>query len=632
MSKKSFLSLAVLVFMKGRHIMSAKWFFLISLILLPSLVANGALKTVYPEPMTSDTTVNNAGVVGWTGSQSSRIGGSSVDGFDTCVVYVFELPAVGENNDITDANLSFYFESYSYYRVSGNADLYGLAYSSSSAVQSGHWYQGPYAGDPCAAALQDNVLTPSTLPNSTISTDSSGNNALKAYLNAQYAGGAGEGDYIFIRVGPDANETNSPQRYWVVSMSESDPGRQPILTVTIGPIDTDPPTPNPMTWAVQPSSAGDSAISMTATTAVDESEAEYYFAEVSGSPGGSDSDWQDSPTYTDRGLTPSTSYSYKVKARDKSNNQNETDWSSVESAVTDVIDTTLPTPDPTVWAVEPYAIGGTSISMTAGAATDTSGVEYYFAETSGNIGGSDSGWQDSTTYTDTDLSPTTSYSYKVKARDKSSNQNETGYSVVKSATTLEGNYFYVDPVTGSMSNDGSAEHPWSTLKEVFAQGLIETKYESGTIRNPGAPVKKGDTIVLRSGYHGDIVVSGYFNDVVITITAELGHTPELARFYLSGGKNWLIRGLDISPSHAPVFERVTIVDLYSRSSTDGICSDIIIEDCNIYTIADSSGWSANDWDTKACNGITLGMEGGTGLIARNNYLLNVNHGFNLEAT
>ena len=609
--------------------MSAKWFFLISLVLLPGLVANGALRTVYPEPMTSDTTVNNGGGVGWAGSVSSRVGGSSVDGWDTCVVYVFELPAVGENNDITDANLSFYFESYSYYRVSGNADLYGLPYSSSSAVQSGHWYQGPYAGDPSAAALQDNVLTPSSLPNSTISTDSSGNTALKDYLNAQYAGGAGEGDYIFIRVGPDANETNNPQRYWVVSMTESDPGQQPILTVTIGPIDTDPPVPDPMTWADEPYPTGDNSVSMTATIATDASEAQYYFAETSGNSGGSDSGWQDSTTYRDADLTPSTSYSYKVKARDKSNNHNETYWSSIESAFTDDPDTTLPTPDPMEWAVEPNAIGGTSISMTAETATDDSGVEYFFECTAG--GGSDSGWQDSTTYTDIDLSPTTSYSYKVKARDKSTNLNETAYSTVKSATTTEGNYFYVDPVTGSMSNDGSAEFPWSTLEEVFADGLIESRYESGTIKNPGAPVKKGDTIVLRSGYHGDIVVSGYFNDAVITITAELGHTPELKRFRLSGGKNWLIQGLDISVSHAPVFERVTMVSLNSRSSTDGICSDIVVEDCNIYTIADSSGWSAVDWDTKACGGISLGMDGGANLIARDNHLLNINHGITLEA-
>jgi hypothetical protein len=41
--------------------------------------------------------------------------------------------------------------------------------------------------------------------------------------------------------------------------------------------------------------------------------------------------------------------------------------------------------------------------MTATTASDPSGVEYNFDETSGNPGGTDSGWQDSTSYADTGL-------------------------------------------------------------------------------------------------------------------------------------------------------------------------------------------------------------------------------------
>jgi hypothetical protein len=96
-------------------------------------------------------------------------------------------------------------------------------------------------------------------------------------------------------------------------------------------------------------------------------------------------------------------------------------------------DTTPPLPDPMAWDVLPYATGSTSISMTAATATDPSGVEYYFECTAG--GGHDSGWQDSTTYEDTGLAPETQYTYRVKARDKSPNQNETGFSTEASATT-----------------------------------------------------------------------------------------------------------------------------------------------------------------------------------------------------
>ena len=98
--------------------------------------------------------------------------------------------------------------------------------------------------------------------------------------------------------------------------------------------DTVPPTPDPMTWDVVPYATGVSSVSMTATTATDPCGVEYYFAETSGNPGGSDSDWQDSTTYEDTGLDANTTYSYKVKARDKSANYNETDWSDVNSATT----------------------------------------------------------------------------------------------------------------------------------------------------------------------------------------------------------------------------------------------------------------------------------------------------------
>jgi len=81
------------------------------------------------------------------------------------------------------------------------------------------------------------------------------------------------------------------------------------------------------------------------------------------------------------------------------------------------------------------AAGPMSIRMTAATASDPSGVEYYFEETSGNDGGSSSGWQDSPFYRDTDLSPDTQYIYLSKARDKSFNLNETAWSDSESVTT-----------------------------------------------------------------------------------------------------------------------------------------------------------------------------------------------------
>lgn len=83
------------------------------------------------------------------------------------------------------------------------------------------------------------------------------------------------------------------------------------------------------------------------------------------------------------------------------------------------VDAFPPLPNPAVFSHAPYAISGDTIRMIARSGYDQSGpVEYYFAETSGNPGGSDSGWQFSASYTDSGLEPNTQYSYTVQMRDR----------------------------------------------------------------------------------------------------------------------------------------------------------------------------------------------------------------------
>jgi hypothetical protein len=190
-----------------------------------------------------------------------------------------------------------------------------------------------------------------------------------------------------------------------------------------------------MTWVTEPYATGTTSIAMLATTATDPSGVEYYFDETSGNPGGTDSSWQASSRYENMGLSAGTTYIYTVKARDKSPNHNETGASDPASATTEAEDRTPPNPDSMTWATEPYATGTTSITMIATTATDPSGVEYYFDETSGTSGGSDSGWQDSASFTDTGLNADTTYTYRVQARDKSANQNMTAWSSELSITT-----------------------------------------------------------------------------------------------------------------------------------------------------------------------------------------------------
>jgi hypothetical protein len=170
---------------------------------------------------------------------------------------------------------------------------------------------------------------------------------------------------------------------------------------------------------------------MRATTATDPCGVEYYFDCTSG--GGHDSGWQADPSYTDTGLIENTTYTYRVRTRDKSNNLNEGSWSG-EISETTLQDEVPPVPNPAEWAVggEPNAVPGQyKIAMTAKTATDISGVQYYFECTAG--GGHSSSWQDASTYTDIGLSANVIYTYRVKTRDKSSAQNQTAWSVQRSA-------------------------------------------------------------------------------------------------------------------------------------------------------------------------------------------------------
>jgi rhamnogalacturonan endolyase len=253
--------------------------------------------------------------------------------------------------------------------------------------------------------------------------------------------------------------------------------------ILVGASDTTPPTPNPMTWATVPNAVSTSSISMVATTATDTSGVEYYFANVTDAM--HDSGWQASPIFTDTGLAASTLYTYRVIAHDLSTNRNETGWSTEASATTLAPDTTPPTPNPMTFATAPYATGTTTIAMVATTATDASGVEYLFTCTLG--GGHSSAWQASTSYTDTGLTPSTSYTYTVTARDLSANQNQTTASAPASATTQAS-----APTTPTFVAAGTIASGTGTIAPALPSGIatgdvlllfVETANQAVTISN-----------------------------------------------------------------------------------------------------------------------------------------------------
>jgi len=191
--------------------------------------------------------------------------------------------------------------------------------------------------------------------------------------------------------------------------------------------------------------------------------------------------------------------------------------------------------------------------------------------------------------------------------------------------------FYCDPVTGTTKGDGSAAQPWRTIEEVVQSRLIQFCDRKGSPSNPDAPVKPGDTILLRSGWHGILSIAGGHNDQPVTIAAAPGQTPQVGWVEIGGGKNWIVRGLTVSPSLAPApLTRVphVLVRLGERGGEDG--ANLVVEDCFVYSVLDTKGWTARDWTEKPANGIWLGRHG-RHHVARNNYVLNTRFGIQLCA-
>jgi hypothetical protein len=197
--------------------------------------------------------------------------------------------------------------------------------------------------------------------------------------------------------------------------------------------DTEAPIPNPSEWENEPYLTSPSSIKMKSRQAFDAWgwDVEYEFDCVYGDC--HDSVWRDSQTYEDGGLKSGVKYGYRVRARDELGNM--TDWSVIRYAGT--LDTTPPAPAP-AWDPPPYPVGPNSIAMGATAAYDESGVMYGFWNVTRDPGGNNVVWQAGRQYIDVNLDPNTTYCYRVKARDNSPLENETGWSVIACATTPMG--------------------------------------------------------------------------------------------------------------------------------------------------------------------------------------------------
>jgi parallel beta-helix repeat protein len=150
-------------------------------------------------------------------------------------------------------------------------------------------------------------------------------------------------------------------------------------------------------------------------------------------------------TYSDTTASPSTSYSYQVRARDAAGNPSG--LSNTSTVTTPAASDTTPPSTPT--NLQATAVSSNRVDMTWTASTDNVGVTNYdiyrntsFLTSVGPV----------TTYSDTTASPSTSYSYQVRARDAAGNPS--GLSNTSTVTTpAAGAALFSDGFeTGNFSN------------------------------------------------------------------------------------------------------------------------------------------------------------------------------------
>lgn len=174
--------------------------------------------------------------------------------------------------------------------------------------------------------------------------------------------------------------------------------------------------------------------------------------------------------------------------------------------------------------------------------------------------------------------------------------------------------FYVDPVNGSMSNDGSQAHPWSTMQKVVDSCKIHTQAYKTPWKDvhpevlldkcSGGVVQSGDTIYLMSGYQGALTIYAMVNQSMITIMAYPGQAPTFSKIYIAGAANWRFSGITISPSFAtpPVYSG-TMFEIENHENL-GPCDHITIDNSTLYSIEDSLVWTTLiEWKDKAIQGI-----------------------------
>ncbi len=388
-----------------------------------------------------------------------------------------------------------------------------------------------------------------------------------------------------------------------------------------------PPLPDPAEWEIEPQATGLHTIAMEAREATDRSGVEYSFECVTDA--NFNSGWQDGVLYERGDYAEGTTYTFKVKYRDKSENQNETDWSSEKSATTaSGSDDKSPFPDPSRWKIKPKVIKlqpVPQVRMSAKTSTDEYGpVEYFFECTYINPPGPplsnfDSGWISSSTYTiSSGLTVDSTYTFTVRTRDAALPTETTGS--IQASVTVGA------PGT---TNVLTVPVPYPTI-----QGAIDAavngdivEVRPGTYRGTGnrnldfshnLPPSQTRAITVRSIDPND-------SSVVAGTVIDIQRSGRAFDFHTAEGPNSIVTGFTIINGYISSTAANGALNGPDRNGVDGVdlgggainCnggSSPTIRDCvitNCWVFGEYGGYGARG-DPNDPNGTVPGGNGGNG--------------------
>lgn len=187
-------------------------------------------------------------------------------------------------------------------------------------------------------------------------------------------------------------------------------------------------------------------------------------------------------THTVTGLTPSTAYTFSVKAKDAAGNISASSNTVNVTTTVAVVDTTAPTA-PTTLTASATAATSTNLSWTA--ATDNVGVTGYDVYQGSSAIATVTG----TTYNVSGLTASTSYSFSVKARDAAGNISPSS-NVVNVTTTAAS---YCSSQGGSVADEMIGKVDFGTISNSSSGG---TGYEDFTAISTNASRGTAYTITV----------------------------------------------------------------------------------------------------------------------------------------